>query len=213
MATYCSCGSPLPEGAYFCPRCGRPLAPGVGEPADPYEQLGEPSAGSPEPARPGKEAYIRAALFPALGAMLLRLAMGVASPWLALFSFLVPGAAGYFTVRLFEQRHAVVRSGWQGCGLGAVAGLLCFIPSFLLQIGVILTEGKEAVLGPMREQAESLPMASDMVEFLEDPAVFAMTVAFGLLFEAIVLVGISGAGGAIAATISRSNPDQLPPIR
>ncbi len=145
--------------------------------------------------------------------MLLRLAMGVASPWLALFSFLAPGAAGYVTVRLFEQRHSVVRSGWQGCGLGAVAGLLCFIPSFLLQVGVILTQGKEAVLGPMREQTESLPMASDMVEFLEDPAVFAMTVAFGLLFEAILVVGISGAGGAIAATTGRSNPDQLRPIQ
>ena len=145
--------------------------------------------------------------------MLLRLAMGVASPWLALISFLAPGAAGYVTVRLFEQRHSAVRSGWQGCGLGAVAGLLCFIPSFLLQVGVILTQGKEAVLEPMREQTESLPMASDMVEFLEDPAVFAMTVAFGLLFEAILVVGISGAGGAIAATTGRSSPDQLRPIQ
>ena len=212
MATHCTCGSPLPDGAYFCPRCGRPLAPGVGEPADPSEPLGEPSAGLPEPARPGREAYVRAAFFPALGAMLLRLALGIASPWLALFSFLVPGAAGYFTVRLFEQRHAVVRSGWQGCGLGAVAGLLCFIPSLLLQVSVILTQGKEAVLGPMREQAESLPMASDMVQFLEDPAVFATTVAFGLLLEAIVLVGISGAGGAMAVTIGRSNPDRLRPV-
>ena len=195
MATHCSCGSPLPDGAYFCPRCGRPLAPGAGEPADPYEQPSEPSVGLPEPARPGREAYFRAAIFPALGAMLLRLSMSIASPWLALFSFLVPGAAGYLTVRLYEQRHALVRSRWQGCGLGALAGLLCFVPSFLLQIAVILTEGREAVLGPMREQAGNLPMGSEMVEFLEDPAVFAMTVAFGLLFEAIVLVGISGAGG------------------
>lgn len=145
--------------------------------------------------------------------MFLRLAMGVASPWLAVASFLVPGAAGFVAVRQFEQRHAVEQSGWQGCALGALVGLLCFIPSFLLQVGVIATQGKEAVLGPIRDQAESLPMASEMAQLLEDPFVFAMTIAFGLLLEGVVLVGVSGAGGAIAATAGRSNPDRQRPIQ
>ena len=200
--THCTCGSPLPARAYFCPRCGRPLAPGVGEPADTAEPAPEPVEIVQLPDGPGRDAWLRAAFLPALGAMLLRLAMGAAGPWLALVSFLVPAGAGYLTVRRFEQGHGNVRSRWTGCGLGALSGLLCFLPSGLLQVAVIVVQGKEAVLGPLREQAESLP-AVDIVGFLEDPAVFAVVVLFGLLFEAVAVIGMSAAGGAIAVRIAR----------
>ena len=90
----------------------------------------------------------------------------------------------------------------QACGLGALSGLLCFLPSGLLQAAVIAVQGKEAVLGPLREQAEGLP-AVDIVGFLEDPAVFAVVVLFGLLFEAVALIGMAAAGGAIAVRIAR----------
>lgn len=87
--------------------------------------------------------------------------------------------------------------------MGALTGLLCFVPSFLMQVGVILVNGKEAVLGPLREQAEGLPAAAEFAGLLEDPTVFAMVIGFGLLFEAIALIGVSAAGGAVAVAASR----------
>ena len=203
MATHCTCGSPLPEGASFCPRCGRPLLPGVGEPAGDSEVPAYPAGPSPSSDRPAREAWLQAAFLPALGAMFLRLAMGAAGPWLALFSFLVPAGAGYLTVRRFEHRNGRVHRTWEGCGLGALTGLLCFVPSFLMQVGVILVNGKEAVLGSLREQAEGLPAAAEFAGLLEDPTVFAMVIGFGLLFEAIALIGVSAAGGAVAVAASR----------
>ena len=44
-------------------------------------------------------------------------------------------------------------------------------------------------------------MAEDMAALLEDPVLFAITIAFGLAFEAVLLLLVSGIGGAIAAKL------------
>ena len=208
MAAYCTCGSPLPSAASFCPNCGRPLGTGVGEGARSLPALGYDAVASgpgieqsAQPAAVRLDAYLRAAFLPALCAMFLRFGIGVMSPLLAMLSYLIPCGAGYAAVRLFEKRQRMVKGILEGCMLGALTGLLCFLPSLFLQLFVLATQGKEAVLGPIRDQAEMFPMAEDMATLLEDPVLFAITIAFGLALEAVLLLLVSGIGGAIAAKL------------
>ena len=205
MDSYCTCGSPIPVAASFCPNCGRPLRPGV------VETDHAPEAPAPEihaqSAPTGIDAYLRAAFVPALCAMFVRFAVGVAGPLFAILSYLIPGGAGFASVRLFEKRYRCLQSVWEGFGLGALTGLLCFLPSLILQLSVLAVQGKEAILGPLRAQAEQFPMASEMADMLENPLVFAVTVTFGLAVEAVLLLGVAAGGGAVAAKASRSQPN------
>ena len=200
MPAYCTCGSPLPDGASFCPRCGRPLSDDVGQPVE----ASIPPAPAPiEIERPGLEAYVRAAFVPALCAMLARLAMGMLSPLLGALSYAVAAGAGFVTVQRFERQHAAVSGSWHGFGIGALTGLLCFVPSIVLLGAALATQGRDAILAPIREQAESLPMGGEVSRLIEDPSVFAMVMALGLLVEAGLLAISAGVGGAVAAARSR----------
>lgn len=201
MGAYCTCGSSLPDGAAFCPRCGRPLGPEVG---DGEVEIASSPDGWRESARPGVGAYVRAALVPALFAILLRFVVGLLNPLFGLLSFLIFGGAGYAAVRGFETRNGSVTGFWHGCGIGALTGLLCFLVLLATQIAVIAAEGREAILGQIREQTEALPWASDLARVLEDPVMFAMTIAFSLFLEALFLLVFSSAGGAIAARVRAS---------
>lgn len=144
---------------------------------------------------PDWRASLLAAGPPGLAAGCLRLVLGLASPWLALLAFLVPGLAGCLAVIRYRQRYGEISSGWQACAVGALAGLLCFLPSCLLQLTVLATQGAEAILGPMRDQAGWVSMPAETVGLLEDPVVFAIVVTFGLLFDAVVSVGLAAVGG------------------
>ncbi len=207
MASHCSCGSPLPGGASFCPRCGRPLAPGIGQPEEPAESVSTPVADSEKPPAHGREAYLRAAFLPALGATLARFTVGVLNPVLALLSYLFLAAAGFIAVRLFQKRNNVLGSVWMGCGLGALTGLFCFLPSLLLQLSTLAVQGREGYLGAIQERAGDFPMTAEMVRILEQPGVFAMVIAFGLALEGLLVLASSVAGGALAARRSQAGLD------
>ncbi len=205
MDAYCTCGSPLPEGAAFCPRCGRPLVLGVGEPVHRREiEAASGAQGLPGTAGLGAGAYLRAAIVPALCAIFLRFVVGLLNPLFGLLSFLIFGGAGYAAVRAFETRNGAVTGVWRGCGIGALTGLLCFLALLATQVAVIAAEGREAILGQIREQAEALPGASDLAQVLEDPFLFAITIAFSLFLEAVFVLVFSSAGGAIAVKVRAS---------
>ena len=213
MSGNCTCGSPVPVGASFCPNCGRPLRPGAGEPAEPPEPPpSEPALeASVEPAdgqhrAAVQAAYFRAAFPAALGATFVRFGLGVLGPAIATLSFAAIPAAGYVTVRLFEKAQRRNTVGWEGLVLGLLAGLLCFLPSLVLQLLALATQGREAILAPIRAQAEQFPLAVDMAAMLEDPVVFAVTVGVGLTAELLLLLLFSGIGGAFAGRASRSRP-------
>ncbi len=172
----------------------------IAEPPDPPDP-------DPEPAPVSKQDYVRAAIPPALGAVVLRLAIVALSPALSVLAFAVPGAAGYMSVRLFEQRSAPIGGIWQGCGLGALTGLLCFLPSLVVQLATFAMEGRESVLSALREQEQGSPMVTAALAALEDPLVFALVIAFGIFVEACLLLAVSGAGGALAAKASVRESD------
>lgn len=200
MSSHCTCGSPVPSWASFCPRCGRPLAPGIGEPAEPPQAQSVPEVEFAEPARPGREAYLRAAFAPALFAALARYTLSALSPWLAILSYLILFLAGFLTVLRFKKRNAAAgTSVWLGFGLGALTGVLCFVPSLLLQVSVLAGQGLQGYLDAVREQAGDFPMTAEMMRILEEPGVLATVIAFSLVLECVILLGATGAGGALAA--------------
>ena len=202
MATHCTCGSPLPRDASFCPRCGRPLVPGVGEPEVPFELPAQPESAPPKlTARD----YLRAIGPPAIVGMSLRFLL---SALVSLFGLgLVAAMLGigvvwlvaYYAVRRFEQRVAPVSGWWHGFGLGALTGLLCYLPMLVTQLAVLGGPGQEAFLEAMREQAQDSPIIAGAATALEDPTVFWGAMVLTILVEATVLVAGAGGFGALAA--------------
>ena len=198
MADRCSCGSRYPRGASFCPNCGRPLVEGlvpeVGAEVEP------PSAEEPSPAPSATlPDCFRAAIPPAVCGVLLRFGLGLLAPVLAPLAFLVMIPAGSVAVRRLSRSVAPVGSAWQGFGVGALTGLLCFVPSLVVQVASHVAQGRQSMLEVLRRQLEGSPMADALMSALDDPAVFAAVIALGLFVEACGLVVIAGAGGALAA--------------
>ncbi len=203
MASNCRCGTQLPDGASFCPGCGRPLRPGIGKPAERPDPRPIASGRSGESGRPSLSECLRAALPPALGAALVRLTFGALGPFLAVLSYLAPLGSGYLAVRFFEKRNRHVKSPWLGLGLGAVAGLLCFVPSLLLQLSALAAQGREGFLKVLGERADEIPFSAEILPILEQPGVFAMAIAFALMIEGLFLLATSGMGGVLAVSSGR----------
>ncbi len=202
MATRCTCGSSLPPGASFCPGCGRPLIPGLGEPAVPFEPQAQPE---PAPQELTSRDYLRAVGLPAIAGMSLRFllsalvslfGLGLAA---AMLGIGVVWLAAYYAVRRFEQRVAPVSGSWHGFGVGALTGLLCYLPTLVTQLAVLGGPGQEAFLEALQEQAQDSPIIAGAATALEDPTVFWGAMALTILVEATVLVAGAGGFGALAA--------------
>ena len=199
MAGHCTCGSPLPRGASFCPNCGRPLRPAAELPAPATES---PEIGASGPA-PVWTSYAKAAMPPALCALALRAVLPLFAPSLLLHSLFIPAAAGFASVRLFQARRNPAPSPMRAFGIGALAGLLTFLGSAAMLLGLLAAHGREVILAPAREAAEAFSMQGDLERWLEDPTVFALAIASGLTIEAVSLLAVSGGGGALAAKTGR----------
>lgn len=202
MVANCTCGSPLPPGASFCPRCGRPLVPGVGEPEVPFELPEQPES---VPRELTAKDYLRAIGPPAIAGMSLRfllsalvslIGLGFAA---AMLGIGVVWLVAYYAVRRFEQRVAPVSGLWHGFGVGALTGLLCYLPTLVTQLAVLGGPGQEAFLEALREQAQESPIIAGAATALEDPTVFWGAMVLTILVEATVLVAGAGGFGALAA--------------
>ena len=202
MASHCTCGSPLPAGASFCPNCGRPLAPGVGEPAVPPQ---EPAAEEP-PAKNLRrsEAFLKASILPALCAIFLRVVLVAPNPLYVLLSYLIPAGAGYAAVRIFEKRYLSLPKISLGGALGLLTGMQCALAFLILNSMVILSQGKEVLLAPLRDHPEMSALAPQVAEALEDPGIFVAAVAIAFCIDAALVAGSAAAGGAVAVKLART---------
>lgn len=130
---------------------------------------------------------------------MLRYLLLLSFPSFAVHSLLVPAIAGFATVRLSGSNGETLQGARAGFLLGAAAGLLIFLVSAAVQLAVLSAQGREVLLEPAREMAEGIAAPAELTRWLEDPVVFAVAVALGMALEAVVLAGVSGAGGALAA--------------
>lgn len=210
MNAHCTCGSPLPEGAQFCPQCGRPLRPGAGQPAESPEVSWEtPANGRGKAASSGFQVLLRAAVMPAMAAILLRFFVGVLSPLLNpllnLLSFAFFLGAGFAAVRNHERRHSTEASVGQGCALGALTGAVCVAISWVAQAAILAAlGGRDAFIERIHRETDTMPWASEFSSWLENPAFVAMLFAVALVVEALFTLAFSTAGGALAARIRRT---------
>jgi hypothetical protein len=200
------CGATVDSGKPFCAQCG---APQIRVPAP------EPTA---SPITPHHEAPAlsnrilwRSALPKAVGVALfsvvfVNLAAQI-SVGLSLLSMALIGALAVF---LYTRSSAVPLTGTMGLKLGLVAGFFAWIAHGGLAMTVFLLD-PAAVMQRIREALQQSPAAADpqtrqMVERMlstpEGPTAFMI---LGLIMLFVVLIGMSAAGGAITAAVSRSN--------
>lgn len=206
METRCTCGSRFPVGAAFCMHCGRPRDGGTGEPpqsAVPIDQ-GE-SVEVVAESKPNFRTLLWATAIPALTATLLRFVLGLVDPNLGLLSLVVIGSAGFYAVRIYENRVATRLPMSLGCGLGALTGMTCGVVSLAVQATALaLAGGVDAFVETIHRAVDTQPWASELSGLLEDPTFMAMFFAAGLAVEVVFLVAFAAAGGLIAAKVGRA---------
>ena len=175
---------------------------GVGEPEVPLEL---PTLPESAPREVTARDYLRAIGPPAIVGMSLRFLL---SALVSLFGLGIMAAmlgigvvwlVAYYAVRRFEQRVAPVSGLWHGFGVGALTGLLCYLPTLVTQLAVLGGPGQEAFLEALRQQAQDSPIIAGAATALEDPTVFWGAMVLTILVEATVLVAGAGGFGALAA--------------
>ena len=206
MKARCTCGSSFPDGAAFCMHCGRPRDGGTEAPpqtADPSVE--DESVVVAAESKPRIQTLLWATAVPALTAMLLRFVLGLVDPNLGLLSLVVIGSAGFYAVRVYENRAATRLTASLGCGLGALTGMTCGVVSLAVQaIALAAAGGVDAFVETIHRAVDTQPWASEVSGLLEDPTFMAMFFAAGLVVEVLFLVAFATAGGLIAAKVGRA---------
>jgi hypothetical protein len=214
------CGATVEEGAPFCPACRAPQIrvniPSAEErefdrdaPATPPFPPGTPGELQP-PARPvalPSKVRFRDALGPAIAAtilMIVALALTVRVP-----AALIPISTGagalsvYFYSRRWPARPLTARN---GARLGMISGVFSFV-IFTLGILYVYFVDRGVTFRQVIEQLlkaqPNNPNAVQMLNELGSPEFMATFVVAMIAFMAVILIGFSSIGGAIAASLLR----------
>ena len=93
-----------------------------------------------------------------------------------------------------------------GGALGLLTGMQCALAFLILNSMVIMSQGKEVLLAPLRDHPEMSSMAPQVAEALEHPGTFVTAVAIAFFVDAALVAGSAAAGGAVAVKVARSHP-------
>lgn len=206
----CSCDITIPEGAQFCPGCGRPLT----EEALQRERelnakpLPKTDAEAVTPIGFGDSDALRVCyLSAAVATFLTTLGAPLA---LALIWFI---GSGFFSVWAYRRRKGVSPSVREGAKLGWMTGVLTFsLLMVLLAIASMLSGvGPRDRLEQSKEEliAGGVPeeVADTVAEALKSPLVLAAVFAFSLLLYFLLTAGFAALGGVLGAQIlGREDP-------
>lgn len=199
----CTCGSEIPENAQFCPGCGRPLTPEAlakerAENAFPVARESESREEAP-PVSFGNAQAVRSCYWAGVFAALIS-----SLPLMALLSFIVYPAAGFFSVASFRKRSGRTASVREGARLGWMTGVIAFALSMLLLAIEALMPGAPSLgerLGEVQKQleaADQIEAAEQLARLLGDPAALTAVFLIGLIFAFAWTAGLCLAGGALA---------------
>ncbi len=199
MPEFCTCGTPLVEGARFCHKCGRP----VRDEAPPVEpETSAPPAPPPvltQEAQPEIGFHDRTAV--RIGFLVAALALLLGSfpiaPWLPLLGMLVGGAVSVYWYNRRTGRCLSVRAGMR---MGWMTGVFGFLLSMVLMtLALALAAGQgEALQRALREQAGfSEEMIQRASEVLRSPAELLLSLLMGFLTFSLT----AALGGALGARV------------
>jgi len=206
------CGQTVEEGTPFCPHCSAPqIRVVVAEPVPPLAFAAAPSTDAA--ALPASQTLPVLAL-PMQWSQALRpcaLAALVASllMYLGLHPFVAMFSVGFLAVVFYRQRRpGIVTKAATGAGIGALAGLIWFAMSSILEalIVIFLHKGPElrnALLEKLQQVSAqtSDPQVLAMFERFKTPSGLEVLMLASLFFAFLAAIVLGGLGGALGGTI------------
>jgi len=201
---HCSCGFTLPEGAQFCPGCGRPLTAEAREHERTLNALPPRMLEQDQPPPIGFSDIhsLRACYWPAVAAALL-----ANLPVLNLLCFVWHPGAGFYAVHSYRRRTGRKPSPREGAKLGLMTGVVSFTLSMILLAVASLLPGSGGMMGGFeRMQAEfekggQAEVASQLGKLIEEPAALAIVLVFALTFSFLFTVGMATLGGVMGSRV------------
>ena len=208
------CGQTVEEGVPFCPHCSAPqIRVVIAEPAPPPLAFAA-ATNSPDSAVLPASQTIPVLALPMLWSQALRpcaLAAVVASllMYLGLHPFVAMLCVGFLAVVFYRQRRpGIATKPATGAGIGALAGLLWFAMSSILEalIVIFLHKGPElrsALLAKLQQLSSqtSDPQVLAMFERFKTPGGLEFLMLTSLVFAFLASIVLAGLGGALGGAI------------
>ena len=204
----------MEEGVPFCPHCSAPqIRVVVAEPAP------QPLAFAAAPTSQGSEALPASQTVPVLAVPMqwsqavrpCALAALVASllMYLGLHPFVAMASVGFLAVVFYRQRRpGIMVKAAAGAGLGAMAGLLWFAMSSIVEALVVIflhkgPELRNALIAKIQEVASqtSDPQVLAMFERAKTQSGLEFLMLAGLVFAFLASIVLGGLGGALGGAI------------
>ncbi len=200
----CDCGAEYPDGAEYCPNCGRPLT----AEALAQERAANAFIREPDPEeRPdllpvsfGNPAALRASYWPAALAALL-----VSLPLFNVLCWVWYPAAGFSAVAGYRKRTGANPTPTEGARLGWITGIITFTLSLVLgAVASLAGEGFGPALDQMQQQLREnneVDMADAIARMAGDPTTLATVIVIGLVLTFLVVTALTTLGGALGARV------------
>lgn len=200
----CNCGAEYPNGAEYCPNCGRPLtAEALAQERAENAFVREPDPAEAEPDLPvsfGNPQALRASYWPAALAALL-----VSLPLFNMLCWVWYPAAGFSAVASYRKRASANLDVGQGARLGWIAGVITFTLSLILgALASLVGEGIGPALEQMQKQLSEqgeAEMAEAIAGLAADPVMLASVIVIGLVLMFLFVTALTTLGGALGARV------------
>jgi hypothetical protein len=203
MPDFCTCGAQLPPDSLFCHKCGKPqrdiLIPEV-SPAEVSTPAAPPPAPAPADAAGPRlnfhdQVAVRIAVYVGVAATVLSLVLPLVN-WLA---------AGFFAVYLYRRKTRRLLDVSAGVHMGWITGLVMFpLGAVIFAFNAISGRWGALWLEQMKNTPTQDPaLQRQMVAFFQSGPGIAVALLFSLGFLFLLIIGLSIAGGALGAKVSR----------
>lgn len=204
----CDCGwSPVPQGASFCPGCGKPLTDLARESERQANSFQRPpeeeeAAGPVDRVTFGTPGALRSCYWSAAFAAII-----MSLPYASLLCFIVYPGAGFYSVHSFRRqtnKRVTLRA---GAKLGFLTGVITFALLLILLTIANSMPGSPGLSGSLDELEASFEQQGeselvDQVRTLRgDPTALAFIALIGLSVVFGVTTGFATAGGALGAKV------------
>ncbi len=208
------CGQTVEEGVPFCPHCSAPqIRVVVAEPAPQPLALATATTSQGSEALPASQTvpvlalpmqWSQAVKPCALAALVASLLM-----YLGLHPFVAMASVGFLAVVFYRQRRpGIMVKAAAGAGLGAMAGLLWFAMSSIVEALVVIflhkgPELRNALIAKIQEVASqtSDPQVLAMFERAKTQSGLEFLMLAGLVFAFLASIVLGGLGGALGGAI------------